>query len=162
MAGSGAIFRIDNAGETEATARVAGEIIEFNGGSVPDATGRLVETGFHMTRDINFHPNPRRALDQLQDGYLGILEITIAGYFVDHDQTAGPLKFFNWSKEPAMTTALKWGRFGLRLDDFAQGALDLTPSATTGYVLHDVLVTDVEDPRDQVSFIAKFYRNGTI
>ena len=115
-----------------------------------------------MVRDINFHPNPRRPLDQLQDGLLGTLEVTVTGYFKDHDSTQGPAKFFNWQREPAMTNALKWGRFGLRLDDFAGGMLDLTPSDTTGYVLWDVEVTDAESPRDQVSFIAKLYRNGTI
>jgi len=162
MAGTGSIFRIDANGDTEATARTASEIIEFNGGTVPDSTGRLAETGFHETRDINFHPNPRRALDQLQDGLLGILEVTIAGWFVDHDTTTGPAKFLNWGKEVAMNSSLKWGRFGLRLDDFAGGALDLTPSTTTGYVLHDVEVINVERPRDQVGFIAKLYRNGTI
>ncbi len=163
MAGSGSIFRIDANGDTEVTARAANQIIEFNGtGLLPDSTGKATGTGFHETRDINFHPNPRRALDQLQDGFLGVLEVTVTGYFKDHDATQGPAKFLNWGKEPAMTAALKWGRFGLRLDDFAGGALDLTPSTTTGYVLWDVEVIDAESPRDQVSFIAKLYRNGTI
>jgi hypothetical protein len=162
MAGTGAIFRIDANGETEATANAANQVIEFNGGLKPDNTGRGTANSFHSTRDINFHPNPRRALDQLQDGLLGVLEVTIEGYFVDHDTTTGPAKFLNWQKEPAMSSALKWGRFGIRLDDFAGGALNLTPSTTTGYVLWDVEVIDAESPRDQVSFTAKFYRNGTI
>ena len=115
-----------------------------------------------MTRDINFHPNPRRPLDQLQDGLLGILEVTIAGYFVGHDTTLGPGKFFNWGKEAAMNASLKWGRFGIRLDNFGNGVLNLNPIATTGYVLHDIEVIDAESPRDQVGFIAKLYRNGTI
>lgn len=162
MAGSGSIYRIDTDGQNEAWAISNNQIIEFNGGILPDNTGRQVETSFKMTRDINFHPNPRRPLDQLQDGLLGILDVTIAGYFVDHDGTIGPQKFFDWGREPAMTAPMKWGRFGLRLPNFGAGVLTLNPTEFTGYVLYDIEVIDAESPRDQVGFIAKLYRNGTI
>jgi len=162
MAGTGSIFRIDSNGQTETTARSAGQIIEFNGGTVPDTTGRLVATGFRMTRDVAFHPNPRRALTKIQDNLLGVMEIIVTGYFVDHDATGGPAKLFNWSKDAAVNASLPFGRFGLRLDDFAQGTLNLTPSSTIGYILYDIDVQDVEIPRDEVGFIAKFYRNGSI
>ncbi len=37
MAGTASVFRIDSAGQTESTARTAGNIIEFNGTSLsPD------------------------------------------------------------------------------------------------------------------------------
>jgi hypothetical protein len=162
MAGNGSIYRLDSNGQNENWSVANNQIIQFNGGTLPDTTGRQVETSFKMTRDINFHPNPRRPLDQLQDGLLGILDVTIAGYFVDHEATDGPAKFFEWGKDPAMNASLKWGRFGLRLDDFAGGVLDLNPVTVTGYVLYDIEVIDAESPRDQVGFIAKLYRNGTI
>jgi len=162
MAGTGAIFRTAAVGETEADARTANEIIEFNGGAVPDSTGRLVATGFRMTRDVSPHPNPKRALTKWQDNLLGVMEVTVTGYFVDHDATTGPTQFFNWQKEAATNSSLEFGQFGLRLDDFAAGVLDLTPSGTIGYILVDVEVQDVESPRDEVGFIARFVRNGDI
>jgi len=162
MAGSGSIFRTDAVGDTEADARTASEIIEFNGGTVPDSTGRLVATSFKMTRDVSPHPNPKRALTKWQDNLLGVMEVVITGYFVDHDTTVAPAKFFNWQTDVATNSSLEFGRFGLRLDDFAGGTLDLTPSAAIGYILVDVEVTDVESPRDEVGFIARFVRNGAI
>ena len=162
MAGTGAIFRITTNGDTEATATAAGQTIEFNGGAVPDSTGRLTATGFRMTRDVGIHPNPRRALDLVQDNLAGVLDVTVTGYFVDHDSTAGPAKFYNWQKDPATNSSLPFGRFGLRLTDFAQSMIDLTPSAAAGYILYDVETNDVESPRDEVVFVARLYRNGTL
>ena len=162
MAGTGAIFRIDAVGDTESDANTANEIIEFNGGAKPDSTGRGVSNAFEMTRSINVHPNPRRALDQIQDGKLSFLEIIVEGYFVDHDATTGPSQLFDWMNEDATNAALPFGRFGLRLDDSFNGKLDLVPIATKGYILYHVQVIDAESPRDQASFVAKFYRNGVI
>lgn len=161
MAGSAAIFRLTNAGDTEVSVG-ASEKIEFNQGLVPDATGRMIATGFRMIRDTSFHPNPRRALDKIQDNLLGTLDVTVTGYFTRHSTTGGPINFFNWQKDPAQVTDFPFGRFGLRLDDFAGGVLDLTPSAITGYILYDIDIQDVESPRDELGFIAKFYRDGTI
>lgn len=161
-AGSGAIFRIDTAGDTEADAKTASQIIEFNGGAAPDTTGKMVATGFRMIRDVSPHPNPKRALTKWQDNLLGTMEVVITGHFVDHVVTTGPAKFFNWQKEAGTNASLPFGRFGLRFNDFAGGTLDLTPSATVGYLLVDVDIHDVETPRDWVTFIARFVRNGTI
>lgn len=161
-AGTAAIFRIATAGETEDNAKTDNEIIEFNTGAAPDSTGRLVATGFRMIRDVSPHPNPKRALTKWQDNLLGTMEVTVTGYFVDHDSTAGPTQFFNWQKEATQNASLPFGQFGLRLDDFASGTLNLTPSAAAGYFLVDVDIQDVETPRDEVGFIARFIRNGTI
>lgn len=162
MAGSGAIFRINAPGDVEADAKTAGEIIEFNGGDAPDATGKMIATGFRMIRDVSPHPNPKRALTKWQDNLLGTMEVIVTGYFKDHDATAGPAQFFNWQKEPTKNAALPFGQFGLRLDDFAGGTLNLTPSASAGYFLVDVDIQDVQTPRDQVTFVARLIRNGAI
>ncbi len=161
-AGTGAIFRIDSVGDTEDTAKTANEIIEFNGGTAPDTTGRTTGTSFEMTRSVNVHPNPRRALDQIQDGKLSFLEVIITGYFVDHDDTTGPSQLFDWMNEDASNAALPFGRFGLRLDDSFNEKLALIPTATAGYILYHTHVDDAESPRDQASFTIKLYRNGVI
>ena len=135
--------------------------IEFNAGAVPDATGTAVSTGFKMLRDTNIHPNPRRTLNQIQDSLLGLVEVTVTGYFVAHATTLGPKNLWNWQREAATNAALPFGRFGLQIPSFANSLLDQAPTATTGFILHDLQCDDVDDPRDKVEFIARFYLNGT-
>lgn len=138
------------------------EKIEFNMGTAPDNTGRLTFPSFRMSRDVNVHPNPRRTLDQIQDSLLGLLDVRLSGYFKDHSNTLGPKNFFNWQVDTATNTDFPFGRFGLQLTMFAGGLLDVAPTVNTGYILYDVEVQDVEDPRDKVPFNCQLYRNGTI
>ena len=94
---------------------------------------------------------------------MGLLEVVLNGYFVQHSVTLGPKNLFNWQVEPAtVPVSFPFGRFGLQLNGFANGLLNVTPTTTTGYILYDVEVDDVEDPRDEVQFTAQLYRNGTI
>lgn len=160
MAGSIAIFRIDSAGQTEATANAAGQVIEFNGGLVPDNTGRIVEPGLAWARGVNFHPNPRRPLDKIQDGLLSFKEVILSGHTNLHNATVIPDKLDEWFREPATNASLPFGRFGVRSDGFGTASINLTPNATQGYILYEGQATDVETPKDQVSIIAKLYRNG--
>ena len=165
------IFRFTSPGDTVGTLG-ASEKIEFNTGTVPDSTGRTVRTSFRMTRDTNIHPNPRRVLDQIQDSLLGYIDVAVSGYFVGHSTTLGPRNLFNWmiglaQISPTTTPSGDFpvGRFGLTLDSFANGLLNVTPDDTPntiGYILYDVDVQDLESPRDEVPFTAKLYRNGTI
>ena len=156
------IFRFTTAGDTIAN-RTAKDIIEFNltTSTKPDGTARLVAPSFRMTRDINFHPNPRKTLDPIQDSLLGILDVEVAGYFVNNLATKGPKNLFNWSVGEGDTDAFPVGRFGMDLSSFG-GLLSLTPTSAVGYYLYDIDVQDVEDPRTEVPFIARFYRSGTI
>lgn len=155
------LFRFTSPEDTVETL-ASSEKIEFNIGTVPDSTGRLTFPSFHMARDTNIHPNPRRTLDQIQDSLLGIFDVRLTGYFINHSTTLGPKNLFNWSIDAATNSNFPFGRFGLVLDSFAAGLLGLTPTSTTGYILYDIEVQDVEEPRDKVPFTAKLYRNGDI
>jgi len=155
------LFRYTEIGDAVGTLADS-EKIEFNVGTVPDSTGRLTFPSFHMARDTNIHPNPRRTLDQIQDSLLGIFDVRLTGYFINHSTTLGPKNLFNWSVESATNANYPFGRFGLILDSFAGGILGLLPTTTAGYILYDIEVQDVEDPRDKVPFTAKLYRNGTL
>ena len=155
------LFRFTNPGDTLA-GLADSEKIEYNLGTVPDDTGRLIANTFRMSRDVNIHPNPRRALDQVQDSLLGLLEVVLNGYFVQHSVTLGPKNLFNWQVDPATNSNFPFRRFGLQLNGSFNALLNLTPTTTTGYILYDVEVDDVEDPRDEVQFKANLYRNGDI
>jgi len=159
-----AIYRFTNPGDTFG-GLAPGDKIEFLPGAVPDATGRNIKTDFKMRRDVNPHPNPRRSLNKIQDSLLGMMEVVVTGYFINHDSTLGPKNLYNWSVQPAVNDDYEWGRFGITLDSFAGGLLNETPTVGAtgkGYMLYDILCEDVEKPRDEVPFVAKFYRNGTI
>jgi hypothetical protein len=155
------IYRLTNPGDTIGTIANS-EKIEFHPGVIPDATGRTTATAFRMRRDVNPHPNPRRGLNKIQDSLLGMLEVVVTGYFVNHDTTDGPKNLYNWQVGRATNANYPWGRFGLVLDSFSNGLLNETPTSALGYILYDVEVEDVEKPRDEVPFIARFYRNGAI
>lgn len=159
-----AIYRYTSPGDTF-NALTEFEKIEFLPGSVPDSTGRNIKTDFKMRRDVNPHPNPRRALNKIQDSLLGMMEVVVTGYFVNHSTTKGPRNLYNWSVEDATNDDFVWGRFGITMDSFANGLVNEEPTVGDdgkGYILYDILVEDVEKPRDEVPFVAKFYRNGTI
>ncbi len=156
------LFRFTNSGDT-----IGGlgstEIIEFNSGVVPDSTGRMVSTSFRMASDLNPHPNPDTQLNQIQDSLLGVVEVTIAGYFIDHNDTLGPRNLYNWSVDPDVNDDFRKGRFGISVASM-NGILDVIPTVGlngTGYMLSDIDVIDFEEPRNEVGFTAKFFLNGT-
>lgn len=157
------IFRLTNSSDTESSVGSTEKII-FNTGTVPDSTGKLVSTGFRMVSDLNPHPNPDTPLNQIQDSLLGVVEVTVAGYFKNHNATLGPRNLYNWSVDEDTNNDFRKGRFGLTLATL-NGILSLVPTvglAGIGYMLSDVEVNDIEDPREEVSFIAKFFLNGKV
>ena len=157
------IFRFTNPGDT-----IGGlgptEIIEFNTGVVPDSTGRMVSTSFRMTSDLNPHPNPDTQLNQIQDSLLGVVEVIVAGYFIDHNDTLGPRNLYNWSVDEDVNDDFRKGRFGISVASM-DGILTLVPTTGlngTGYMLSEIDVIDFEQPRNEVGFTAKFFLNGTV
>ena len=155
------IFRLTNPGDTEANVADTEKIV-FNSGAVPDSTGKLVHTGFRMVSDLNPHPNPDTALNQIQDSLLGVVEVTITGYFRDRFNTLGPRNFYNWSVDEDVNDDFRKGKFGLILASM-NGILSLTPTTGLtgiGYMLAEVDVQDVEDPSDEIPFIARLFLNG--
>lgn len=156
------IFRLTNPGDTEANVSDDEKII-FNTGTIPDSTGKLVTTSFRMATDLNAHPNPDTPLNQIQDSLLGVVEVTIAGYFINHNNTKGPANLYNWEAEPKTNDTFRKGRFGLTLATMG-GILSLIPSTGLnglGYMLAEQECIDAEEPRTEVGFIAKFFLNGT-
>jgi len=159
MAGSASIFRITTTGDTEATARTANQIIEFNDGTNPDARSFLETARWHWIEDTSLHPNPLKALNKIQDGLLGTRELILTGWFEDPDNAVGIVRISNWMKEAKTNASLPNARFGVRIDDLSN--LDINPSASTAYMLYDA---EVEIPRDhpfEANFTLKLWLVGT-
>lgn len=162
MAGTASIFRIDSNGDTEASARTANQIIEFNGtGLNPDDRSNVTSFRANYLEDISMHPNPNRHLTQIQDGKLGTVEFEIQGVFTMPISSAGAIaRFHNWMKADKTNSSLPYGRFGIRYDNMSQ--FDLTPSSTIGLILYQFEVFDVDEFQGKASFVARLYRNGSI
>lgn len=157
------IFRFTNSGDAIGTIGSTEKII-FNTGTVPDATGKLVTTSFRMGTDLNPHPNPDTANNPIQDSLLGVTEITIAGYFIDHNNTIGPRNLFNWKVQGDVNDDFEFGRTGLVLATMDE-ILSVTPTVGingTGYMISELYVEDLEKPRTEIGFIVKLLRNGTV
>lgn len=157
------IFRFTDTGDT-VSGIDATEIIEFNlaSSTKPDGTAKLVAPSFRIGRDVNFHSTPRKIGDPIQDALAGVLDVEVSGYFINHLNTLGPKNLVSWQisgASGAKTTDFPQGRFGMDLSSFG-GLLSLTPTSTLGYILYEIDVQDVEDPRTEVPFIARFYLNG--
>jgi len=155
------IFRFTNFTDEVSTLADTEKIV-FNSDGVPDTTGRLITTSFRMVSDLNVHPNPGIPLNQMQDSLLGAVEVTVAGYFIDHNNTLGPANLYNWSVDPDVNDTFEKGRFGLTLATMG-GILNVIPTVGLngiGYMLSEIEVIDAENPRTEVGFIAKFFLNG--
>jgi hypothetical protein len=144
MAGTASVYRIDTTGETESDARTANQIIEFNTGATnPDALSFLESFNDHWIEDISEHPNPKKALNKLQDALLGKRELVLRGWFEDPDNAGGTVRISTWMKDAKTNASLPAGRFGIRIDDLSN--LDIAPSATVAWILYDATVEVLPD-----------------
>lgn len=161
--GTFSVFRIDTTGDTETTAQGYGtpSVVEFNTGATrPDSRSHVSSVNIKMTEDISIHPNPNRHLSQIQGGKLGAQIVTIRGYFETPASAQGIGKLLSWMSNDKDNASLPFGRFGIRSSNMNQ--LDLTPSATSAYILVDFDLTDVEDVQNRADFTITLYRNGAV
>ena len=160
MAGTAAVFRIDANGDTEVTAAGINQIIEFGTGATnPDGRSFIEHAYWHWIEDISTHKNPKKALDKKQDGLLADRELIIRGWFEDPDNAGGIARISTWMRDAKTNASLEFGRFGVRIDDLS--TLDINPSATVAYLLHDAEIEVPPDHPFEANFTLKFWLNGT-
>ena len=159
MAGNGAIFRLTGTGDTESSVGSA-EKIEFDGGIVPDSSGRMVNNRYKLSRDFSEHASPKKPINQIKDGKLGTYQITIAGVITVPGTSQAAANLVNWMAQDATNDDFLKGRFGFRMDTFP--IFDLTPSSSIGYILLDVEFQEDLEFKGKVEFIAILRRNGSI
>lgn len=162
VSGTASIYRIDTSGQTEINAEgfSPSQTIEFNtGATTPDALSFLESYFVHWVEDVSQHKNPKKALDKLQDGLLGTRELVLSGWFENPDTSAGLVKLADWMGDPKTNASLPFGRFGVRVDDISN--LDIVPSATVGWLLHDVVLDIPPDHPYECNFTIKLWLNGT-
>ena len=159
-AGTASIFRLSTGTTTEAAAKTANEIIEFNGTSLsPDDNGKIESMTLQYVEDLSIQPNPNRHLSQIQDGKLGTMELTIKGSFINPDTAGGIAEFQSWMIADKTDATFVFGRFGIRYNKMTQ--IEVLPTATQGYILFDFELIDIEEFQNIAKFVARFYKNGT-
>jgi len=159
-AGTASIWRASTGGtNTEAQAKTAGDIIEFNGtGLSPDDNGSITSLTLHFVEDLSIQPNPNRHLSQIQDGKLGTMELIIKGTFQNQLSAGGIAKFFTWMKSDKTDATFIYGRFGIRYNKMTQ--VEVIPTALQGYILFDFIIDDIDEFENIATFTARFYKNG--
>ena len=159
MAGTASVYRITSNGQTESNARSLNQIIEFNtGASNPDGLSFLESYSHHWIEDISEHPNPKKALNKLQDALLGKKELVLTGWFEDPNNAFATVVIGNWMNDPKTNASLPNGRFGVRIDDMTD--LDVVPDEFTAYMLYDAVIEVPPDHPFEANFTLKFWLNG--
>lgn len=160
-AGNASVFRVTDASDTEANAKLdTNGIVEMNNDAdTPDGNTFMESMTISWTEDISIHPNPGRALNQVQANGLGTKIVTIKGY-IKNDSPGAPVTFDAWMEESKDNTNFPYGRFGIRNDNMS--SQDFTPTATTGYILQNIELIDVPEFENRLDFIMVLYRSGSV
>lgn len=135
-----------------------GEVLEFNQGAVPDATGAIIETSVKF--EVGFADNPKAAgkINELQDTGLARIILTITGRIKAPKISSIPDVLKRWLIEDKTNTIFTKGRFGLRMNDFPQ--FNMKPELNRGYFLIDLEFQREGEYEGRVAFIAILRFNG--
>ena len=154
------IFGLSIGTTTEAAAKAANDIIEFNGTSFnPDDNGSITLMELHYIEDLSIQPNPNRHLSEIQDGKLGTMELIITGNFKNPHTAGGIAKFQTWLINDKDDTTFVFGGFGMRYNKMTQ--VEVLTTETRVYVLFDFQLHDGESFQNKGHLLASFYKKGT-
>ena len=94
------------------------DIIHFNGGTLPDATGNIAQSDITLTSAVSINTKPKGKLDELQDTGFSSLTFAITGFITNASTSAIPALIKTWLLEDKTTASYPFGRFGIVLEDF--------------------------------------------
>lgn len=161
MAGNSAIWRATTTGSESSNST---DIIQFNGGTVPDSTSHVKSSEVDMETGVAENDKPFSPINELQDTKATRITVQVIGIIDNPVSSGAPSRFKIWELEDKVNTVFTKGRFGLRLDDFP--AFNLTPTTLAsgtprGYIISNIkLSRDIEFNRLNFSCTLKF--NGDV
>jgi hypothetical protein len=110
------------------------DIAHFNGGTLPDATGGIIQNTITLTCAIAVNSKPKKAVDELQDTGLSTVTFQITGHIKDPVSSAIPDLVKVWMcQDKSVVTTFPFGRFGIQLDDFPH--YNVRPNANRGCMI---------------------------
>lgn len=157
MAGNSAIWRATSLGPE---GNNSGDVIEFNQGVLPNATGHISTTEIEFDIEPAQNENSKGAIDEYQ--YVGIhsIPITITGHIQTPSSTTLTTLIKKWALETHVNITFPKGRFGLRLND--NPIVNLVPTSTRGYLLANFKLIRPPEFQGKLDFIARLVFNGAI
>jgi hypothetical protein len=138
------------------------DIVEFNGGALPDATGGVIQNTITLTKAIAVNSKPKKNLDELQDTGLSTVTWQVTGHIKNPKTSAIPDLVKKWLFEDNfVVTTFPHGRFGLQLDDFPH--YNVRPNANRGIMLESWNWIRDGETAGKASFVAvlRFSANDT-
>jgi hypothetical protein len=136
------------------------DIIQFNGGTLPDATGHVKSSDVELETGVAENDKPFSPINELQDTKATRITVNVIGVIDNPSSSGVPSRFKIWELEDKVNAVFTKGRFGLRLDDFP--AFNLTPTTLAGgtprgYILSNIkLARDIEFNRLTFSCTLRF------
>lgn len=140
------------------------DIIQFNGATLPDATGHVKSSEVDLETGVAENDKPFSPINELQDTKATRITVQVIGIIDNPTASLAPGIFKIWELEDKVNAVFSKGRFGLRLDDFP--AFNLTPTTLAGgsprgYIISNIkLIKDIEFNR--LSFTCTLRFNGSI
>ena len=156
MAGTGAIWRDNNVEGSSS------DKIEFDTGATPDALSKFGDITIRIPAGLAFLKKPKGQVNTIQDTFVKGVQYRIVGWVEDPTTSGYPDKSKIWGMEKKTTIAtFPKGRFGLRLDDFAD--FNVRPNANRGIMLGDIEWHFIAGEKFKAVFIvdAFFQANST-
>ncbi len=155
MAGNSAIWRATSTGPEGSN---GSDIIEFDSGAVPNATGHISTTEIEYDIEPAENEKAKGNMNELQ--YVGVQGSTVI--VTGHIQTPSSITLTTilkkWAFETQVNTTFPKGRFGLRMDD--NPINNLTPVAGLGYLLANLRLIRPVEFQGKLDFIARLRLNG--
>jgi len=157
MAGNAAIWRATSAG---AEGSNAGNVIEFNVGSLPDNTSNITQTEVDLVVGIGENEKATGDVNELQDTGLATITIPITGTIISPKTSVAATLIKVWLIEKKTNTSFPKGRFGLRMNDFSK--FNLTPNSTRGYMISEFRFIRPREFEGKLDFIITLRFNGAV
>jgi len=137
------------------------DIVEFNSGTLPDATGGIIQNTITLTSAIAVNAKPKKELDELQDTGLSTITFQITGHIKNPKNSAIPNLVKVWMCQPKFVIgSFPKGRFGIQLDDFPH--YNVRPNTNRGLFLVDWTWIRPAETKGKVEFVAILKLNANL
>lgn len=137
------------------------DIVHFNSGVIPDATGSINQSNITLTSAVGVNEKPKAKLDELQDTGFSSLTFQLTGFISDPSNSLIPNVIKGWLIDDKQTSSFPLGRFGLQLDDFP--AYNIRPNTNRGIFLTEWIWIRAGETKGKAEFTAtlRFNANNT-
>ena len=130
------------------------DIIQFNDGTLPDATGNMNQSDITLTSAV------KGKLDELQDTGFSSLTFAITGFITNASTSSIPTVIKTWLLEDKTTASFPFGRFGIVLEDFP--IYNIHPNANRGCMVTDWTWIREGQTKNKAGFVATVRFNSNL